>query len=321
MVRWIRVVGCLACVSLTSGCQEPAVTPELSEVVAVPSAQSTKVTPKEVPPGLLQACSMGSCQGLEKFLERETARTDAACVAATDPGVQDSLFSALLDLRTIGQQFGLENPDENLGDLCGGARADGKPCDDHNPCTQGEHYEGLTCSVATNVTLCPEPTNPCLEAVRCVPVTLCSGTNPPKADGTPCGEGRICTAGDCACPPGTVVCRGQCVSSPPRALWRFVGIDGCGDATVITYLTSPTSKVELGHANDYPVWKDLYDCDGDGVGEVPSSVPVGQFAVQPFFSGNCLYGCEYGHGFQSAAVTKIAEAACLDLPPGTVVLQ
>jgi hypothetical protein len=57
------------------------------------------------------------------------------------------------------------------------------------------------------VNKCPQPTNPCEEAV--CKKDKCSLQDLP--DGATCGDGLICDGGDCVCTPGEKFCDGACI--------------------------------------------------------------------------------------------------------------
>jgi N-acetylneuraminic acid mutarotase len=102
----------------------------------------------------------------------------------------------------------------------------GTVCNDGNLCTNGETCQNGICSSSTSTVVC-NALDQCHLAGTCDPATgICS--NPIKANGTTCDDGRACTTGD-ACQAG--VCTPAAQSCPCSSNTDCVPIDQCHLAT------------------------------------------------------------------------------------------
>jgi hypothetical protein len=92
------------------------------------------------------------------------------------------------------------------------ARPDGAPCNDGNACTFDETCQAGTCGGGRTME-CGSPADACHEAAVCDPASGAC-VNPPKPDGTPCGDENACTQSD-TCQAGACVGDDPVLCEPP----------------------------------------------------------------------------------------------------------
>jgi hypothetical protein len=173
--------------------------------------------------------------------------------------------------------------DPSTGVCSNPLKADGAACNDGNACTQTDVCEAGVC-VGTNPVVCM-PLDQCHDVGVCDPNSgLCS--NPPKADGTACNDGNLCTTGD-ACEAG--VCIGT-----PVVCSGSNAMETCNPTTggcVVTSCTPGFGDCDNNPANGCEVnlLNDPNNCSG--CGDVCSGAPN---ATAVCNNGTCGITCNTG---------------------------
>ena len=164
------------------------------------------------------ACDGGACEACSSAAG---AKVDGNCELLTGTACDDGNACSQVDTCKAGACSG-NSPvvcaamndcheagvcDPATGECSNPSKSDGSACDDENACSQVDVCQAGVCSGSDPV-LCPA-IDQCHEAGLCDPATgLCD--TPMKANGSPCDDGKACTAGDkCElgkCTPGATNC-------------------------------------------------------------------------------------------------------------------
>ena len=172
-------------------------------------------------------CSLGKCAGKAKACDDKNPCTQDVCLAGACTGT-------VVDGAPCSDGDGCTGGDTCAGGACKGAVSDcndGNPCtadscdkakgcaslpvdptvcDDGNLCTTGEKCAAGTCSGGSAV-VCSND-NPCTVQACAASTGLCGAKL--KGDGSPCSDGKACTASD-TCSKGWCAGKEQCDDANP----------------------------------------------------------------------------------------------------------